>query len=221
MMMKITSPASGASCSGNQVITATMLNPAMATNVDFMANGEIFDTVTPGLVMTAQLHTLSRGLSNGPLTITVQSTGNVFTASETININNQRSIYVEDANGSVGSYVPVMVKLHNFTNAAKCQFSLTYDHNKLQLDPDSVTKGSGIPATSTLDSSPSTGILTVTISGSTKFVGGDLMVAHFQIRTPSAHGAKNAIGITAVSVKDTADTLLLPAVGVPGLVTTN
>lgn len=220
MMLKITSPSGGAQVSGNTTVTATMLNPAVAATVDFKVNGVTFATVTPAATMTAQLDTLSRGLPDGPVTITVQTTGNVYKATQTFNLSNGRAIYVDDTTGSAGSYVPVVVKLSNFSDAAKCQFSLTYNANKLQLDPASVAKGGGIPSDSTLDTSVSTGLLTVTISGSTKFVGGDILVAHFQIRTPSPSGTRNVIGVSAVSVSDVDDNPL-SAIGVPGSVTTN
>lgn len=219
-MMKIVSPADGANVSGNQIIAATMLNPAVATTVDFKVNGVTFETVDPALAMTARLDTLSLDLPNGPATVTVQSIGNVYTATRTINVNNPRSIYVDSATGSVGSFVVVLVKLNNYATVAKCQFSLNFDPNRLQLDTASVTKGSGVPVASTLDRIASSGLLTVTISGATPFVGGDVLVAHFQIRSPSPVGTRNDIGLSVISVKDSADNSIATA-GVTGSVTTN
>lgn len=221
MMMKITSPASGANCSGNQIITATMLNPAMATAVDFKVNGEVFDAVTPGLIMAARLDTLSRDLPNGPVTITVQSTGNVFTASQTININNPRSIYVADVTGNSGSYVTVHVKLNDYATASGYHIFLNFNASKLVLDAGSVEKGSGVPVASGFTRNTGTsGVLEATVTGNTAFSSGDLLTANFQIKNLSPSGTRNDITVPSPALTSTTGSSLV-VVGVPGLVTTN
>lgn len=219
-MLKIVSPPTGVTLGGNVPITCTMLNPAMATKANFKVNGTTFATVDPALTMNASLHTLSLGLPDGNCTVTVQTTGTVYTASRTISVNNATSIFVHDVAGHMGDYVPVQVKLNKFSSAAKCQFTLEYDESKLQLDESSVIKGSGVPLASTLNKSTSPGLLTVTISGTSHFTSSELVIAHFQIRSFSAVGTANGIDVIDVSANDVSDNPIT-TLGVKGYVTTD
>jgi hypothetical protein len=221
MMVKIVSPANGATASGNQIIAATLLNPAVATAVDFKVNGTTFDTVTPALAMTARLDTLSRNLPNGPATITVQTTGNVYQASETININNPRSIYVVGVTGNSGSFVTVHVRLNDFATASSYHVFLNFNSAKLLLDTSSVQKGSGVPVASGFVANTGTpGILEATVTGSTAFSSGDLLTANFQIRSFSPSGTKNDIAVPLPALTSTTGASL-SVVGVTGSVITD
>ena len=222
MMLKIVSPSNGANCSGNVTVAATMLNPAMATTVKFIAGGGTFSTVTiPQTAMSARLDTLSRGIPNGPVTVVVQTTGNVYTASRTINVNNPTSIYVQDTSGNVGDYVTVHVKLNNYASAAGYTIFLNYDTDKLALNAGSVVKGAGIPASSSFTPNTSTpGILNVAVTGTAVFQSGEMFTANFQIKNPSAHGSTNDITVPLPALKN-ASGGAITVVGVPGSVTTN
>lgn len=221
MMLRIVSPPSGVPLAGNIPITATMLNPAMATKVNFKANGVTFATVDPALTMNADLNTLSRGLG-GSVNITVQTTGNVYTATRTITVSNPTSIYVKDCSGNSGSYVTVHVMLNNYASAAGYHVILNYPSAKLQLDASSVHKGSGISAAAGFVSDTGTpGVLDVTVTGNTAFTNGDLLTANFLIKNFSASGTTNNITISAPPALTSTTGSSITAVPVTGCVTTN
>lgn len=220
-MLRITDPPGGSTCAGNQVVTATMLNPAMASTVLFKINGETFATVTPGLTMTAELHTLSLGLPDGPATIVVESTLNVYTASQGVVINNPRSLYVEDARGAAGSYVTAHVKLNDFATAAGYHVVLNYDTSELLLDAGSVAQGAGVPISS--EFTPNTavqGVLEATVTGTNTFTSGDMLTASFQIRHPSPSGSITDITMPTAALTN-ASGGSMTVVGVAGSVITN
>lgn len=219
MMLKIVSPSSGDTLLGNPTITATMLNPAMATKVNFIVNGHVFDTVTPALTMTSELHTLGKDLQNGPVTIKVQSTGNVYTATQTVNVNNPTSIYVADTSGTAGSSLTVHVKLNNFAGAGGYHIFLNYDKAKLALDTSSVKRGLGVPVASDFVPNPSTlGELEATVTGDTAFTNKELLTASFQIKGSLTPGTKTDIDVPSPVLTSTTGSDITVA-GVAGSVT--
>ncbi len=221
MMLKITDPPAGYTCKGNQVITCTMLNPAMAESVIFRAGGKIFATVTPANTMTPRMDTLSLNLPNGPVAVTVETTRNVYTTSHTLNVNNPRSVFVQDVSGNAGDYVTVRVKLNDFSTAANCSIMLGYDSSELLLDPHSVQAGGGIPDSSEV--SVNAGMpefLEVTITGPDTFTGNELMTASFQIRHTSHPGDVADIIMEHADLRDSA-AVPIAVEKVDGSVTTN
>lgn len=222
MMLKITDPADGSTCTGNAMITCTMLNPAMASSVLFKANGVTFATITePDLTMTARLDTLSLGLSNGPVIVTIETTGNVYTTSRTLNVSNVRSIFVQDVSGDAGDYVTVHVRLNDFATAAGYHVVLNYDSARLWLNAGSVAKGAGVPALS--DFTPNTaqsGVLEATVTGTNTFTGNELLTACFQIRHPSDPGDMADITVDSATLSNSSGGALTVA-RVDGSVTTN
>ncbi len=222
MMLKFTGPDNASNCRGNVTIAVEMLNPAVATSVNFLVNGALFATVNdPAIEMSARLDTLSMGLDNGPAVVTVVTVGNVYTATLPINVNNPRSIYVQSVSGDAGAYVTVRVKLNDFATAANYNVVLNYDTSELLLNASSVTKGAGVPLLSNF--TPNTaqqGVLEATVTGSNTFTDSELLTASFQIRHPSAPGDMTDITVTSVSLSNSSGGGLTVA-GVDGSVKTN
>lgn len=202
MMLNITGPSEGAILAGNQTVTAEMLNPAMANTVSFRVNGTEFYSCSPAqLTMQAPFRTLGLGLADGPATIVVTTSPNVYTATRHIIVSNDTSLFIPDASGQVGTNVTVHVRLNDISNTAGLQVHLTWNPAKLTFV--TCDRGTGVPVASWSAPTHDSDDLAVSITGAVQFTTSEIFTVTFQIRNPSPVGTLNEINMNSLALSDT------------------
>ncbi len=200
--VEITSPAAGATVSGNFDVTvnATAQTPgATITKIDVSVNG--MPQTINGAAGTVTLNSLN--LPNGTNTITAVATdsnGKTGQATRDVVADNF-VVYGGNATVAAGANVTVRIVMTDTTGVAGFQMTINYDQSKLQLvgGDAAIGKGDAVPGGSLLLPNTATpGVISLAVAGMATFDNArtELLTIEFQ--------AIGAAGPTVIDIDDTA-----------------